>query len=112
MICIITSLLVVEFLRQCFFKKKPAKLFKSLSSKQIEMLIEKRVKCLISEHSLDADSSKKLNDLVSMKYMVESEECTTSETGYGEDSVETLVPSLPISNSRSQIADPNKIEVI
>lgn len=60
---------------------------------------------------MDADSSKKLNDLVSMKSMVDSEECT-SETGDGEDSVETLAPSLPTSNSRSQLADPNKIEVI
>ena len=110
MICIITSLLVVEFLRQCFFKRKPIKSVKPLSSKQIEMLIEKRVKSLIAEHSMDAFNSKKLSDLISMSS--KNEECTTSETGDVEDSVETLAPDLPTSNSRSQLADPNKIEVI
>jgi hypothetical protein len=111
LICIITALLLIEFIRQCCATKRQNKMVKSLSSKQIEILIEKRLKCLVSEYSLLEKKTDKLNNLESTSVL--SEGCSEGEKSKDVmGSVETLSPNLPDNNKSQLVEFLKKVEVI
>ncbi len=84
---------------------------KSLSSKQIEILIEKRLKCLVSEYSLLEKKTDKLNNLESTSVL--SEGCSEGEKSKDVmGSVETLSPNLPDNNKSQLVEFLKKVEVI
>ena len=84
---------------------------KSLSSKQIEILIEKRLKCLVSEYSLLEKKTDKLNNLESTSVL--SEGCSVGEKSKDVmGSVETLSPNLPDNNKSQLVEFLKKVEVI